>query len=111
MIDKKEILKNEYYANMYYFGTLRRVPCTKQENMQYQAILKSGGMLPKGVFQHPNKNSEFFVLCGDDFTESERIEFIMYKQLRTLYTIKNCLVFFTVMAIIGMVLGLIAAIS
>ena len=89
------------------FGILEKKPCTKQENEAYINLLKKGENLPEGVFRYENidgeKRDEFYTICPTDLTETEIQEYITYKKLKYIKTIKNCAVFFTVLSIVGIV--------
>ena len=47
--------------------------------------------------------TEFYTIHETDLTESEIREYLTYKQLSLIRTIKNCVMFFTVLTIIGMI--------
>ena len=98
------------------FGLLQKIPCKNQENMEYQRLLNAGGTLPKGVFPYVYDNgetsaTEFYTVYEADLTEAEIREYLTYKQLSLIKTIKNCIVFFTVLTVIGMVAGFLLAIG
>ena len=87
---------------------LQKIPCNKHENKKYQEILKNGGTLPNDVYAYVYDNgetstTEFYTIYETDLTESEIREYLTYKQLNLIRTIKNCVMFFTVLTIIGMI--------
>ena len=89
------------------YELLQKIPCTKQENEQYQKLVEDGGVLPEGVYAFVDDSgetskTEFYTILESDLTESEIREYLTYKQLRLIRTIKNCVMFFTVLTIIGM---------
>lgn len=101
-------LRNKLRAYRFEFDLLQDIPCTDQENAEYQSILKQGGTLPQNV--HPYvydtgevSQTEFCTTYKSDLTESEIREYLTYTQLHFLKTIKNCVLFFTVSAIIGII--------
>ena len=113
MAKEKINLREELRAYKCEFDLLQKVPCSKQENKEYEKLLKNGGTLPEGVFAYDYINgetstSEFYTLYEEDLTETEKVEYLTYVKLRLLKTIKNCAVFFTVLTIIGIVVTLIA---
>ena len=100
-------LRDELRTRRFEFDLLQRIPCTKQENKKYQRLLVNGGTLPDGVYAYVYDNgvtstTEFYTLYETDLTESEIREYFTYKQLDLIRTIKNCVVFFTVLTIIGL---------
>ena len=100
-------LRDELRAHKFEFNLLQKIPCTKQDNKEYQKLLKAGGTLPKGVYAYvydsgETSATEFYTIYETDLTESEIREYLTYKQLSLIKTIKNCVLFFTVLTIIGM---------
>ena len=90
------------------FDLLQKIPCSKQENKEYQKLLKDGGALSEGVFAYvyesgETSTTEFYTVYKTDLTESEITEYLIYKKLSLIKTIKNCIMFFTVLTILGMV--------
>lgn len=107
----KEIinLRDELRAHKFEFGLLQEIPCTNRENKEYRKILDDGGALPEGVHGRTfggdeASATEFYTIYETDLTESEIREYLTYKQLSLIRTIKNCVLFFTVLTIIGLVL-------
>lgn len=108
MAKEKINLRDELRAHKFEFDLLQKIPCTKQENKEYQQLLKNGGTLPEGIFAYvydtgETSTSEFYTIYETDLSESEIREYLTYKQLSLIKTIKNCVLFFTVLTIIGMV--------
>ncbi len=108
---KKSInLRDELHSYKFAFDLLQRIPCSKEENKEYKAILKNGGSLPEGVFPYvyeggEEPNGEFYTIYETDLTQAELDEYIAYKQLYMIRTIKNCVVFFTVLAVISLIIA------
>ena len=108
MAKAKINLRDELRAHKFEFDLLQKVPCAKQENKQYQKLLKDGGTLPEGVYAYvydsdETSTTEFYTIYETDLTESEIREYLTYKQLSLIRTIKNCVMFFTILTIIGMI--------
>ncbi len=86
--------------------------CTQKESQEYEDLLKQGKRLPEDVRTNNDwsnvNNSEFFRLVRPDITQEDIMEYLMYKKLDMLKTIKNCIVFFTVLMIIGIILFVLA---
>ena len=111
MANEKINLRDELRAHKFEFGVLKRVPCTKQENKEYAKLLKDGETLPEGVYAYDYDLSAFYTVCGTDLTENEIREYLTYKQLGFIRTIKNCVVFFTTLSIIGLVISFLSILS
>lgn len=86
--------------------------CSQKENQEYKDLLKQGKRLPEDVRTNDDwrnvNDSEFYRLVRPELTQEEITEYLMYKKLDMLKTIKNCIVFFTVLMIIGIFLFIIA---
>lgn len=103
-IDLKEKLRSYKFE----FDLLQRIPCSEQENKEYQKLLKEGNVLPKGIFPYvytdgETSTTEFYTIYETDLTDAEITEYLTYKKLSLIKTIKNCIVFFTVLTIISIV--------
>lgn len=100
-------LRDELRERKFEFLLLQKIPCTKQENREYQKLLKNGGKLPQGVYADVYEDgelaTEFYTIYEPDLTEAEIQEYLTYKKLSLLKTIKNCVVFFTVLTVVGLV--------
>ena len=113
---KKEILNlHEQLRNHRFdYDLLQKLPCSKKENKEYAKLLKDNGALPDGVYAYVYENgevsnTEFYTVYETDLTETERTEYLMYKKLEYLRTMKNCAMFFTVLTIIEIFAALIIA--
>ena len=111
IIDMKEQLQENRFA----YGLLQKKPCSKQENKEYSKTLKEGGSLPEGVFAYVYDNGdqtqEFYTVYEPDLTEAEKAEYLTYKKLNYLKTIKNCTLFFTALTILAMIAYLFLAVN
>ena len=90
--------------------------CTSEENKAYRGLLKQGKELPADIYPldpdwkkvNNSDSTEFCRLVRPDVTQEDIMEYLMYKKLDMLKTIKNCIVFFTVLMIIGIILFVLA---
>lgn len=101
-------VKDELLAYRLEFGVVDKKQCTQEENKLYSELLKEGKPLPKGVFKYVDLDNWFYTVEGDELNDAEKSEYLAYKQLNMLKTIKNCVLFFTVLAGIGLVFGIIS---
>ena len=112
MAKQKIDIRQELRSYKYEFDLLQKIPCTPAENKAYLELLKSGQSLPEGVFRYMYENTEldeFYTIYQPELTADEIAEYLTYKKLHMLRTIKNCAVFFVVLTIVSMVLGFILA--
>ena len=96
------------YRNEY--GLIQKIPFSHKENKQFKQMLEDGGILPEGVVEYRMVSTgepigKFYLLQEADLTDAEITEYLTYKKLDTLRTIKNCVVFFTVLAAVSLALG------
>ena len=108
MAKEKNSIRDELRSYKLEFDLLKEVPCSEQENKEYQNRLKERGDLPEGVFAYVYSNgaistTEFYTIQETDLTTAEIKEYLMYKKIKFLKTIKNCVVFFTILTIISMI--------
>ena len=107
-------LKNELYQLRFENDLLQKIYCSDADFKKYLQMLKNGEKLPDGVFQESSEYGQsisFYTIYESDLTEAEKSEYLLLKQLVAIdhiRTIKNCVVFFTVLAIISLVLSFIA---
>ena len=106
MANKKINMKKELLAQRFKFDLMQRVSCTEDESKEYRQLLADGGTLPKDVYSYVDVTTSmtmFYRVYEAELTEAEKSEYIAYKQLGYLKTIKNCCVFFTTITLIGMI--------
>ena len=110
---KKKDIKEQITAFKFEFDLLQKIPCSKEENKRYAQMCKHGQPLPENIFQYDNYGSDdladFYTVYTPELTDAEIAEYLTYKKLSLLRTIKNCLVFFVALAVISLVFGLYAA--
>ena len=88
------------------YGLARKIPCSPQESQIYIQAIRSGQPLPTGVYKDPYA-PEFFRIAEIDLTETQRKEFFALQQIKQLTTIKNCMVFFTVLTVIALIVSIV----
>ena len=105
MAKDKINIKKRIRDYKYQFDLLQKIPCSKEENKRY-AQLKEENQLPENVKEYEDLANQFYTIYTPELTEQEISEYLTYKKLSLLNTIKNCMVFFTVLTIISLVLAL-----
>jgi allophanate hydrolase subunit 1 len=88
-------------------------PCTDEENEEFRKLKSSGKMLPENIKEvyHESDLMTFEKEEELNLTQEQINELLMHKQIELLETIKTHTTFFYVLAIIGIVLGVIGAIA
>ena len=88
---------------------------SESEKEPYIKLLKEGKPMPWDIRCKENEyepeSSSFYRITKTDMTEEEIAEYLRYKELKMLRTIKNCVVFFTTLAVISLVCGALSAIT
>ena len=112
---KKQDLREQLRNYKFQFGLLQKIPCSVEENKEYTHLQKEGKPLPDGIFKYEYSNDtaqdDFYTVAAPDLTVQELDEYLTYKKLSLLRTIKNCVVFFAVLTIIYLVVVFINAIG
>jgi len=80
-------------------GLLQKVKCSEEENRTYERMFESGEALPEGISQ--SDLGYFYRDSTSGLTESEIAEYLIYKQLDLLRSIRAWLIFLVVLAVIG----------
>ena len=82
---------------------MQRADCSNSENQKYLNDKKSGNPLPSNVIQSRENPNKFYTVKDSGLTEDERRLYIELKKLEYIKTIKNCVLYFTVIAVIGLI--------
>ena len=112
MNDSKSI-KEQIEEYRLKYDLYEQILCTPEENKLFNELSKQGEKLPDDVYPldpdwknvNNSDKTEFCRLVRPELTQEEITEYLMYKKLDMLKTIKNCVVFFTVLIIIGIILS------
>ena len=90
-------------------GVFHRENCSEKDNSIYRDYIREGRPLPADVCRIDDydeiNDAEFAVITKHDLSREELVEFVQLKQLQELTTIKKCMVFFAVLTIISLILG------
>ena len=93
-----------------FFKTEEKTQCTPEEFHMYRRLQEKGQPLPEGIIEAPiGQNPEyttFYKVKKATLTLEERNELLTLKKLKFLKTIRNCVVFFTVLAILDLIIGI-----
>ena len=115
MAKQEKNLRQVLLGYKYDMDLIQKVSCTKEENADYTARMKAGQPLPENVYRYEYETGidgcEFYRIYEPELTEQELAEYLTFKQLKLLSTIKNCVVFFTVLTVISLVIGFFAMIA
>ena len=84
--------------------------CSEEENQMLRALDKSGQPLPPG-YRKSTENSTLFVKAIEIPATAELEQKLKLQNSKNLRTIKNCLIFFTVLAALQLAFGFILALT
>lgn len=108
-------LKKELEELKCALGIQEQIPCTFEENKAYAATLAENRPLPEGVIRSDYAESleyaTFYTIRQTSLSKEELDEYVRYKQLKAILTIRNCVVFFTVLTAISIACGVIMVLS
>jgi hypothetical protein len=85
---------------------IQMVICSNAESKEFNKLLKEKQPLPKGVIAS-EMDDTFYRIVETDLTHEEVQELLLYKQITYIKTIKNSVLFFVALTIIGMLGALI----
>ena len=91
---KKELAKLRLWAgldNADYF-----------DDMKWSEMKKNGEELPEDVFE--DSNGKYFRLEPSNMSREDELLFVQLRQMKYLKTIRNCVIFFVILAVRGILL-------
>jgi hypothetical protein len=108
--------KREFYKQLYALkmenGMAHKEKCSEEENQIYLQMVKQKQELPNDIWRESDKDgvllNKFYRVVFEEITKEEFEEYCLLKQsqmLDNLGTIKKCVVFFTVLTVISLVLA------
>lgn len=93
---------------------LEKITVSEEDTKKYIDMIANNDPLPKGIYKEESyaNGKTYFYYWSDteELSENELIELVLHTQLKSINTIKKCVVFFTVLAIISLVLAFISLI-
>ncbi len=78
--------------------------CKNKECEQYRKMEKEGSSLPDDIF--PTELGSYRKIIDSDLSEDEEAFYLKLKQAQYIKTTKNCVLFFTVVYIVTLAIGL-----
>lgn len=87
-------------------GIIEYTSLSAQKDREIDLRLKSGEELPPNIIKASNGAIGYFKVTKADISEAEIDKLIKYRQTKYLRTIKNCLVFITVLYVLGFIFSL-----
>ena len=109
-------VKQELFEKQIQYGFYQIESCSEEDNAKYASMTQNGEPLPKNVRQYKNTVTDqyvdqFYYLNDTKLSDAEKQEYLKYIELDRLDTIKKCLIFFTVLTVISLILGFIVFVS
>lgn len=88
------------------YEVFERIECTKEENEELYNMKASGMKLPDDIKEKTLSGGGFYRLKRADADDDELKRYIELKKMKDLETIKSCVLFFTVLAVISLAAGI-----
>ncbi len=96
-------VKRRYRNLMIKHGFAKRVSCSKEENAAYRQMLEEGRPLPDEIYRSEDTTEYVFYRYESLGVPEAQIDLMLRLQMaRDLWVIKGCVIFFTVLAAIGL---------
>lgn len=102
-------LREELEQMKFDLDIIQKEYCKEDEVKELKKMLKNKIPIPKDVI-NPEMDT-YYRYKISDFSEDEKKEYFMYKQIIYLRSIKNGIIFFVVLAVISLFLSLISNFS
>ena len=99
------------------YNTFSKKECDEETSKKYDKMLDGKhpeGILPEDVeyeFDYDNQRYKYYYGSQSELNKDEIQEFIGYKTIKLLTTIKNCVLFFTICTVIGAICFIISLLS
>lgn len=110
-VDLKQELRSLYFDAL----LLQKIDCSREDNKKYNQLLKNNEPLPNGIYEYKMETGEgagiFYTVYQPELTQDEKLEYITFKQLKMISTIKKCVVFFTASTVISIAITFFALMS
>ena len=109
MANKINDLREELKSLKLKSGLRQQIDCSEEDTKKYQQMAKDGEPLPDGVYQYKDDFGDgprFYTLYETDLTEKEMLEYFIIKQSLHIQTIKNCVIFITLVVALYLLLSL-----
>lgn len=96
---------------MYENGLCQEIACTEEENNKYWEMVKHKEKLPFGIIETENYSNQFRQIIPWDISLEELRAYCALKNAKNIKIIRKCVVFFTVLTVVALILSLIAILS
>ena len=102
-------IKDEIAEGRSKHGFVKVIPCSHKENEQYEKMVEAGEKLPDGVkpytYYDGSATGEYFTVHKEEITDSEKMEYLAYKQLSMMATIRNLIIGLLVLGFILLIVS------
>lgn len=115
MAKVKTDLRDALTEYRFEFDLLQKIPCSASENKQYYQMQQAGEPLPKGVYNYVDDEGtplrQFYTIYKPELTPAELSEYLAFRKLKYIKTIRNCAVFFTTFTIISIIIDVLLSLA
>jgi hypothetical protein len=100
-------LREEMIYQKKKINLIQEMDVTIEENKTFLEMKSNNEKLPDGVYEHlSNKKIQFYRIVESDLKEDELKEYYALKQLSYVRTIKNIMLFFLIIWLIGSLISI-----
>lgn len=89
---------------------MQQIDCTKEENVQYRKSRQNGEPVPEDVYEYKDEQGNplgnFYRIYETDLSPAEKEEYLLLKKSADIRTIRNCILFFTVLALFNLTISI-----
>lgn len=109
-----ESLRNSLNNLRQEFQITQKQPCSTEDEKKYSQLMAEGRTLPENIIVSKDYGMgnevtyHFYTTKNLELSNEELSEYIMLKQLKNIQTIKNCVVFFTVLSVVSLLISFIS---
>ena len=104
-------IKEKIEEGRFEHGFASAISCTKEENLEYNKMLKEGQKLPYGVYPYTDfdgdMTGEYYTVRNADISENEKMEYLAYKKISILTTIRNCVIALLALVFVLLIVSLV----
>lgn len=101
-----ERMKEIYSKKMQELGLTNDEVCSPEECEQFKKLTEDGKLLPEGVRRSSENDNIFLRTTHEDVSEKDVDKLLWLAMCKDISTLKKCVVFFVVILVIQLVLGI-----
>ena len=97
-------LRKELFRMRLEFDIIQQVQCSNDEEKHIKHLIKTKHPLPDDI--HYDNDGTYYRYVNSDISKEDMEELLLYRQLKYLKTIKNCMIFFVFLTILPFIVAI-----